>query len=100
MEDHAKHLTAFHNRIKPTSKLAKSKNVLGPLSSPSGKSSNNKKNTSKNEITNPPTFKAVALTANQPKVSVGINKNLNLSNYEESCILKGITNQVSTIIKG
>jgi hypothetical protein len=86
VEDHAEHWTAFHDRIKPTSKLSKSKNVLGPLSSPSGKSSNNKKNNSKNEITNPPTFEAVALTANQPKVSVGINKNLILSNYEESCI--------------
>jgi hypothetical protein len=100
VKDHAKHWTAFHNRIKPTSKLSKSKNVLGPLSSPSKKSSNNKKNTSKNEITNTPTFEAVALTANQPKVSVGIDKNLILSNYEEFCILKGITNQVSTIIKG
>ncbi len=48
----------------------------------------------------PPTLKTVALTANQPKVSVGINKNSILSNYEESCISKGITNQVSTIIKG
>ncbi len=100
MEDHAKHWTAFHNRIKPTCKLSESKNVLGPLSSPSRKSSNNKKNTIKDEITNLPTFKAVTLTANQPKFTVGINKNLILLNYEESCILKGITNQVSTIIKG
>ena len=100
VEDHTKHWITFHNRIKPTSKLSKSKNVLGPLSSPSGKSSNNKKNTSKNDITNPPTFKAVALTTNQPKVSVGIDKNLILSNYKESCIQKGITTQVSTISKG
>ncbi len=70
------------------------------MSSPSKKSSNNKKNTSKNEKMNPPTFKAVAVTANQPKVSVGIDKNLILLNYEESCISKGITTQVSTISKG
>ncbi len=101
MEDHAEHWTAFHNRIKPTSKLSKTKNVLGPLSSPSKKSSNNKKSTSKIGITIPPTtFETVAETANHPKVSVGINKNLILSNYEESCILKGTTNQVSTIKKG
>jgi hypothetical protein len=100
VEDHAGHWIAFHNRIKPTSKLSKSKNVLGPLSSPSRKSSNNKRNTSKNEKTNPLTFEAVTLTANQPKVSVGINKNLILSNYEESCISKGITTQVSIISKG
>jgi hypothetical protein len=86
VEDHSGHWIAFHNRIKPTSKLSKTKNILGPLSSHSGKSSNNKKNTSKNEKTNPPTFKAVALTTNQPKVSVGIDKNLILSNYKESCI--------------
>ncbi len=49
---------------------------------------------------NPPTFEAVALTANQPKVSVGIDKNLILLNYEESCILKGITTQVLTKSKG
>jgi hypothetical protein len=100
VEDHAEHWTAFHNRIKPTSKPSKSKNISGSLSSASGKSSNNKKNTSKNGIMIPPTLKTVALTANQPKVSVGINKNSILSNYEESCISKGITNQVSTIIKG
>jgi hypothetical protein len=100
VEDHAEHWTAFHNRIKPTSKLSKSKSVLGPLNSCIRKSSNNKKNTSKNKITNTPTFEAVALTANQPKVSVGIDKNLILSNYEESCISKGITNQVLTMIKG
>jgi hypothetical protein len=70
------------------------------MNSPSKKSSNNKKNTSKNKIKNPPTFEAVALTANRPKVSVGIDKNLILSNYEESRISKGITNQVSTMIKG
>jgi hypothetical protein len=100
VEDHTKHWITFHIRIKPTSKLSKSKNVLGPLSSPSEKSSNNKKNTSKNEITNPPTFQAVTLTTNQPKVPVGIDKNLILSSYEECCISKRITNQVLTIIKG
>jgi hypothetical protein len=100
VEDHVEDWTAFHNRIKPTSKPSKSKNVSGPLSSPSKKSSNNKKNTSKNRITIPPTLETVAPTANQPKVSVGINKHSILLNYEESCISKGITNQVSTIIKG
>jgi hypothetical protein len=100
VEDHSKHWIAFHNRIKPTSKLSKTKNLLGPLSSPRKKSSNNKKNTSKIGITIPPTtFETVARTANHPKVSVGINKNLILSNYEESCISKGIINQVSTIKK-
>ena len=73
---------------------------MGPLSSPSKKSSNNKKNNSKNEKANPPTFEAVALTVNQPNISVGIDKNLILLNYEESCILKGITTQVLTISKG
>ncbi len=73
---------------------------MGPLSSPNKKSRNNKKNASKNEKTNPSTFEAAALTAKQPKVSVGIDKNLILLNYEKSCILKGITTQVSTISKG
>ncbi len=51
-------------------------------------------------ITIPPVLETVALTANQPKVSVSINENSILSNYEESCISKGITNQVFAIIKG
>jgi hypothetical protein len=37
---------------------------------------------------------------NQLKFSIGINKNTILSNYQESCVAKGINNQVSTIVNG
>ncbi len=37
---------------------------------------------------------------NQPKNFVGINKNAILSEYQESCIAKGIHSKVSTIVKG
>jgi hypothetical protein len=93
VNNHAEHWTAFHNRIKPTSKQSKYKNVSGPLSSISGESSIEGR-TSETKVTSTVTLKPLQ------KVSVGINKNLILLSYKESCKLNGNTNQVSTKTKG
>ncbi len=37
---------------------------------------------------------------NSPKLSVGIDKNSILSKYQAACLKKGITSEVSTVLKG
>ncbi len=46
------------------------------------------------------TLESLPKAANHQKLSVGINKNSLLLEYQESCITKGFTNQVSTTAKG
>jgi hypothetical protein len=45
-------------------------------------------------------LESLASVSNQEKVSVGIDKNSILSEYQNSCITKGFTNQATTIAKG
>jgi hypothetical protein len=84
--DHAEPWISLHDRIKPTSKLFKNKN-----SSPSSKKS--KRLLEDKDI-------RVILPSDQLKISVGINKNAILSEYQKSCIKRGIHNKISTIVKG
>jgi hypothetical protein len=45
-------------------------------------------------------LESLASVPNQPKVSAGIEKNATLANYQDSCIAKGIQDQVITTVKG
>jgi hypothetical protein len=79
--------TNLYDRIKPISKLTKVKN-----SSPQSKKSK--------QSLGDKDFRKLPQSDFSEKVSVGINKNSILSEYQESCIKKGIYNKVSTIMKG
>ncbi len=46
------------------------------------------------------TLESLPKTANHQKLSVGINKNSILLEYQKSCITKGFANQVSNTAKG
>ena len=84
--NHAGPWINFHDRIKPISKPFRVKN-----SSPSSKKS--KRPLEEKDIRS-------SLRSDQSKISAGINKNAILSEYQESCIKRGIHNEVSTIVKG
>ncbi len=77
----------LHSRIKPTSKPSKIKH----LSPPSKKS----KRSLEDEDTS-----AILPTEHLSKISFGINKNSILSEFQASCIEKGIHSEVSTVVKG
>jgi hypothetical protein len=82
----------LHDRIKPTSKLCKvkpSKNINASILTSS------KSSTSKIKK-----LESITFVPNQPKVSVGIDKNSILSKYQDSCIKKGFENQATSIAKG
>ena len=78
---------SLHNRIKPTSKLTKVKH----LSPPSKKCKKSLEDENIKELL-PSDYSA--------KISVGIDKNSILSEYQESCTKRGIHSIVTTIIKG
>jgi hypothetical protein len=84
--NHAGPWINFHDRIKPISKPFRVKN-----SSPSSKKS--KQPLEDKDIRS-------SLQSDQSKISAGINENVILSEYQESCIKRGIHNKVSTIVKG
>jgi hypothetical protein len=84
--DHAEPWINFHDIIEPTTKPFKVKN-----SSPLSKKS--KRLLDVKDI-------RVILPSDQLKISAGINKNAILSEYQKSCIKRGIHNKVSTILKG
>ncbi len=77
----------LHGRIKPTSKPSKIKH-LSPLSKKSKRSLEDKDTST------------ILPTEHLSKISFGINKNSILSEYQASCIEKGIHSEVSTVVKG
>jgi hypothetical protein len=83
----AKPWISLHDRIKPTSKLTKVKH----LSPPSKKCKKSLEDENIKELL-PSDYSA--------KISVGIDKNSILSEYQESCTKKGIHRIVPTIVKG
>ena len=78
---------SLHDRIKPTSKLTKVKH-LSPLSKKCKKSLEDEN------------IKELLPSDYSAKISVGIDKNSILSEYQESCTKRGIHSIVTTIIKG
>ena len=55
---------------------------------------------SKSSTSKTKNLQSFAFAPNQSKVSVGIDKNSILSNYQDSCIKTGFENQATTIAKG
>jgi hypothetical protein len=84
--NHAEPWINFHDGIKPISKPFRVKNS-SPLSKKSKQPLEDKDIRS-------------SLQLDQSKILAGINKNAVLSEYQESCIKRGIRNKVSTIVKG
>jgi hypothetical protein len=91
LDGHITHWTLLHDRIKPVSSKINSKsNKLGPVKLISV-------NASMNEYAQ--TLESLPKTANYQTLSVGINKNSILLEYQESCITKGFANQYLTTTK-
>ncbi len=77
----------LHGRIKPTSKPIKIKHLSPP-------SKESKQSLEDKDIS------AILPTEHSSKISFGIDKNSIISEYQASCIEKGIHSEVSTDVKG
>lgn len=85
--DIAEPWTNLHSSIKPTSKPSKIKKLNPP-------------DTDGREIAKEEIDSSLLDIKNSPKLSVGIDKNFILTEYQAFCSDKGITSEVSTVLKG
>ncbi len=84
------HWSSLHDRIKPVSSKSTSKsNNLDPT----------KVTEIEARVKDCASLESLTKTADHQKLSVGINKNSILLQYEESCITQGFANQVTTAIQ-
>jgi hypothetical protein len=84
----AEHWINLHDRIKPTSKPSK-------IRKPNPANNDQLLDLEKKDVT----FD-LPVEHSSSKLSVGIDKNSILSEYQASCIVKGILSDVSTVLKG